>query len=138
MIVLLQIFEVFLFRSGRSRILHLPLTQVPVNPVSSLDLSSYPAPFTYNPMLGNTAFVLPHNDLISWRAALQIAAYLGQSANGTLSALSVYYSDQISQTDRTKYNLLVIGLPNQSQIVSEMNSSLPVPFSNGNNSAGDQ
>jgi len=112
---------------------HLPLVQVTVNPVSSLDLSSYPAPFTYNPMLGNTAFVLTHNDLVSWRAALQIAAYLGQSANGTLSALSVYYSDQIPQADRAKYNLLVIGLPSQSQIVSEMNSSLPIPFSNGNN-----
>ena len=112
---------------------HLPLTQVLINPVSNLDLSNYPAPFIYDSMLGNTAFVLSHNDLDSWSAALQIAAFLGQSANGTLTTLSVDYSDQVSNADRAKYNLLVIGLPSQSQIVSQMNSSLPVPFSSGDN-----
>ncbi len=114
--------------------LHLPLNQAQLlNPVSDLNLATYPAPFIYDPKLANTALVLPHNDLASWREALQIAAYLGQSANGTLSALSVYYGDQIPETDRAKYNLLVIGLPSQSQIISEMNSSLPVPFSSGDN-----
>lgn len=111
----------------------MPLAQASINPAATLDLSSYPAPFNYSPTLGNTAFVLSHNDLASWRAALQIAAYLSWNANGTLRALSVYYSDQISQADRGKYNLLVIGLPSQSQIVNEMNSSLPVPFSSGDN-----
>ena len=47
--------------------------------------------------------------------------------------MSVYYSDQVPQGDREKYNFLVIGLPSQSQIVSEMNSSLPVPFLSGDN-----
>ncbi len=112
---------------------HLPLTQVLLNPVSNLDLSNYPAPFIYDPMLGNTALVLSQNDLDSWRAALHIAAYLGQSANGTLTTLSVDYSDQVSNADRAKYNLLVIGLPSQSPIVSQMNSSLPIPFSSGDN-----
>ncbi len=112
---------------------HLPLTQVLLNPVSNLDLSNYPAPFIYDPMLSNTAFVLSPNDLNSWRAALHIAAYLGQSANGTLTAFSVDYSDQVPNADRAKYNLLVIGLPSQSHIVSQMNSSLPVPFSSGDN-----
>ena len=113
--------------------LHLPLIQATVNPVSSLDLSSYPAPFTYDPLLKNTAFVLPHNDLNAWRSALKIAAYLGQSTNGTLSALSVYYNDQIPAADKAKYNLFVIGLPSQSPLLKEMNSSLPVPFSSGDN-----
>jgi cellulose synthase operon protein B len=111
--------------------LHLPLVQATVNPVSTLDLSSYPAPFNYNSTLGNTAFVLSHNDLASWRAALIIAGYLGQRANATMSALSVYYSDQVSDADRQQNNLLVIGVPSQSPIIKEMNSSLPVPFSNG-------
>jgi hypothetical protein len=84
-------------------------------------------------LLKNTAFVLPHNDLNSWRSALKIAAYLGQSTNGTLSALSVFYSDQMTAADKAKYNLLVIGLPSQSPIVKEMNSALPVPFSGGDN-----
>jgi len=113
---------------------HLPLDQPSLaNPASIPGLSTYPAPFTYDPTLASTALVLPHNDLASWRAALQMAAFLGQNANGTLNAMSVFYSDQVSAANRANYNFLVIGLPSQLPMLDQMNASLPVPFTNGNN-----
>lgn len=115
--------------------LYLPLIPAPVNLVSNLDLAAYPAPFVYDPMLGSTAFVLAHNDLESWRLALQMAAFLGQSARGPLSALSVFYADEISEAEREQYNLLVVGSPSQLSIMDEMNSFLPAPFADGSDNA---
>ncbi|MBI1794933.1 MAG: cellulose biosynthesis cyclic di-GMP-binding regulatory protein BcsB [Chloroflexi bacterium] len=111
--------------------LHLPMNPSPINLATNQSLASYPAPFTYYPVLDNTAFVLPHEDVEAWRAALQIAAYLGLNANGPLSAPSVFYGDAIPVPERSKYNLLVIGQPSQLPIVGEMNSFLPAPFSDG-------
>ncbi len=111
--------------------LHLPLDLVPENPVSNTDLAAYPAPFTYDPTLSNTAVILPHDDLDSWRAAMQIAGYLGSQANGTLTELSVFYGDEVPDAQRTNHNFLVIGRPSQLPIVNTFNSSLPAPFSTG-------
>lgn len=113
--------------------LHLPLNPTPLNPVSNLSLANYPEPFVYDPVLGNTAFVLPQNNLTVWREAMQIAAYLGWSTNGPLFDLSVFYGDQVPAAERTTHNLIVIGQPNQMPIVNELNNSLPVPFSDGSN-----
>jgi len=108
--------------------LYLPLTLAPVNSIASLDLSAYPAPFIYDPVLGDTAFVLAHNDLESWRSALQIAAFLGQRARGPLSALTVFYGDEISEAEREHYNLLVVGRPSEMPVMDEINNFLPAPF----------
>jgi len=40
-------------------------------------------------------------------------------------------------TERAKYNLLVIGIPNQLAIVGDMNNNLPAPFANGGNNANE-
>jgi hypothetical protein len=108
--------------------LHLPLTPTQVSPLSMVDLSAYPAPFTYQPTLGATAFVLPHDDLDSWRSALRIASFLGDRTNGAVFTLSAFYGDELKDPDRAKYNLVVIGQPSKLPIVSEMNPSLPAPF----------
>ncbi len=119
--------------------LHLPLTQSTTNPALGLDLARLPAPFTFDPTLGGTAFVLAHNDLSSWRAAMHIAAYLGPRANGAVTTLSAYYADDLPEADRSKYNLVLVGVPSQLPIMSDLNAAMPVPFadSSGMPSGGD-
>lgn len=111
--------------------LHLPLELTVINPVSNLDLASYPDPFIYYPLLDNTAFVLLRNDLESWRAALKMAAFLGSNANSPVTTLSVYYGDDLPEAERSKYNLLIIGHPSQMPIMSDINKTLPIPFLDG-------
>lgn len=110
--------------------LHLPLTPSTTDPAASYDLSSFPSFFSYNPTLNDTAFVVSHNDLSSWRHALQLAVYLGRDAGGTLTTLSAFYADEFPEADRSNYNLLIIGHPSQLSIVSQINNKLPAPFLN--------
>jgi hypothetical protein len=86
-------------------------------------------------LLNDTAFVLERNDLAGWNAAVRIAAYIGNQANGSLTGLSAFYSDDMPETERSKYNLLVIGQPSQMPLVAQMNNSLPAPFSVGSDVA---
>lgn len=111
--------------------LHLPLDLAVIDPLASLSLASYPAPFIYYPLLDNTAFVLMQNDLDSWRAAATMASFLGSAANGPVTALNVFYADNLPDTERSKYNLLVIGRPSQLPIMGEINRNLPIPFLDG-------
>lgn len=108
--------------------LHLPLNPAQVAPLAQIDLSSYPAPFTNQPTLANTAFVLPHGDLQVWRSALRIASFLGDRSSGALFTFATFYGDELTEADRAAYNLVVLGQPSQLPLVAEMNSSLPAPF----------
>lgn len=115
--------------------LHLPLSATPISPVSAMDLSAYPAPFVYDPVLSSTAIVVPRDDLVSWRSAMQVAASLGSRTNSRLTELTVFYGDDIPNQERAKYNLLVIGRASQLPIVTEINKELPAPFASGSDIA---
>lgn len=108
--------------------LHLPLNQAQVAPLSQVDLSSYPAPFTNEPTLGNTAFVLPHDDLQVWRSALRIASFIGDRSNGALFTFATFYGDELKDPERSQYNLVVLGQPSKLPLVAELNPGLPAPF----------
>jgi cellulose synthase operon protein B len=108
--------------------LHLPLTPTQVDPLATVDLASYPAPFIYQPTLGSTAFVLPHDNLDAWRSAVLVAASLGDRANGPVYTFAAYYGDELKDPDRAKYNLIIIGQPSNLPLVNEMNANLPAPF----------
>ncbi len=117
-------------------LLHLPLTPTATSSVANFDLTQFPALFAYNPVLSDTAFVLPHNDLDSWREAEQLASYIGDNSNGTLAALSAFYADGLpAATARSNYNFLIVGHPSQLPVMSEISSSLPAPFSGTNDVA---
>jgi len=118
-------------------LIHLPLVSTALDPVVLQDLALYPTPFIYNSTLENTAFVLEHNDSVSWRSAMQIAALLGYWADGPLVQLSTFYGDAMPVTERSKYHLLLVGRPTQMPIVGEMNNDLPAPFSDSNDIASE-
>jgi hypothetical protein len=110
-------------------LLHLPLFPTAITPiVTQKDLGNYLPAFINNPLLSETAFILPGNNLESWRSAIQFAAYLGNEANGSITDLSVFYGDAVPEAERSKYNYLVIGRPSEMPILREMNTDLPAPF----------
>jgi len=117
--------------------LHLPQDVALVNPISTQDLASYPAPFVYDAQLSTTAFVFAHDDLGSWDSAVHIAEYLGFQASGSLTELSVFYGDNVPAADRAKDDLIIIGRPSQIPLVGEMNKSLPAPFAGNSDIAAD-
>ncbi|MGD8457120.1 MAG: cellulose biosynthesis cyclic di-GMP-binding regulatory protein BcsB [Anaerolineales bacterium] len=107
---------------------NMPLVDSTPDLFTKLDLASYPTPLITEPMLSNLAFVLPHDDLETWQSAAQMASFLGERARGTLTALKVFYGDEVPEAEREKYNFIVIGTANQLPIISEINRYLPVPF----------
>jgi len=111
--------------------LHLPLVQTVASPMANYDLISYPGPFAYDATLNTTAFVLQRDDIVSWRDAFHVASYLGDSSNGPVTTLSAFYADEIPETERSKYNFIVIGRPSQLPILNEINNLLPAPFDFG-------
>lgn len=108
--------------------LHLPLVQTMTESSQVLSLGEYPAPFIFDPSLSTTAFVLQRDDLESWRSALQVAAYLGERADGSLISLNTYYADAIPETARASLHFIVMGLAPQMPVMTELNEYLPAPF----------
>jgi len=108
--------------------LHLPLIPTPIETAQAFDLGDFPAPLTFDSSLRTTAFVLQRDNLESWRSALQIAAYLGDRSNGSISLLQAYYADEVPDSARSVLNLLVIGMAPEMPIVAELNEFLPAPF----------
>ncbi len=107
---------------------HLPLMTAVFNPTTQYDLVSYPSPFGFTPTLGNTAFVLPRDDIETWRQTFQIAKYLGDRANGSITTLAVFYDDAIPETERANYHFIMVGQPSKLSILKEINESLPAPI----------
>lgn len=114
---------------------HLPLTRAVVNPMSNYTLSAYPVPYINTPSLETTTFVLPRNDIETWRAAFDVAGYLGDRAGGSVILASAYYDDEIPSEARENSNFFIMGLPSNLQILKEINEFLPAPFVENSNIA---
>ncbi|RME88072.1 MAG: cellulose biosynthesis cyclic di-GMP-binding regulatory protein BcsB, partial [Anaerolineae bacterium] len=115
--------------------LHLTVAPAVGESLPKVSLASYPSPFDADPTLGSTAFVLPRERPEVWRAAAKIAAYVGDHANGAVTALRVFYGDAMPEEVRRDYHLLIIGRPSEMPIVREMNDALPAPFPEGSDIA---
>ena len=109
-------------------VLHLPLLLAPMDPISTFDLANFPSPFTFNPALSDTAFVLPRNDRDAWHSAVRIAQYLGDQGNAPVVTLKSFYGDELAEDERANYNFLILGRATQLPIVDELNDRLPAPF----------
>jgi len=114
--------------------LHLPLTSAPVTAYALQDLNSYPYPFVNDPNLSSTMFVLPPNDPNAWAAAGNLAYHLGRNSTGSILNLSTVFDGEL--TDATRSNdLIIVGLPSQLKIMSELKDSMPASFEEGSNIA---
>lgn len=116
-------------------LLHLPLVGAAAGDTAPQDLSFYPYPFINIPTLANTAFILSPANPNSWMVAAQIAAGLGRSSNGPLYDLNVAFDGEVPDEIRTNNDMIVIDLPQDSELITELENSLPAPFETGTNVA---
>jgi hypothetical protein len=97
------------------------------------NLSVYPYPFVNIPTLSNTAFILDSNNPASWAAASQIAFGLGDRVRGAVIDLTVAFDDAVPEETRGNYDLILVGLPSELTLISELKDTLPAPFEDGKN-----
>lgn len=113
--------------------LYLPLEQPAVDNTNLQSLSVYPYPFVNLPTLSSTAFILPKNDPAAWAVASQIAYGIGNKARGSIFDLAFAYDGAIPDDIRTNRDLIVVGLPADLPLLSEIKDALPAPFEAGKN-----
>lgn len=116
-------------------IIHLPLTPAAEGLTRSLSLNEYPLPFVNSPSLNTTAFVLSTDDLSGWQAAIAIAADMGARINGLFVNLAAAYSDDVPDELRQQRDLIVVGRPSSSALITELNEALPAPYAEGSDQA---
>ena len=114
-------------------VLHLPLVTATASSVGILDLNSYPYPFSGDPTIGNVAFVLPKQNLADWNVAAQIAFDLGRRASGAVYSPLAVFDGELTDSVRQNHDLIVIGVPKESQTIADLQSSLPASFEKGSN-----
>lgn len=111
--------------------LHLPMKPAIAEPRRTFNLSSYPLPFTLNPSLATTAFVVPQRAPAAWNAAALLAFHVGrQTRDAILQPLAVF-ADNVPTSVRESHHLLVIGRPSALPILLELGDVLPAPFDAG-------
>jgi len=111
--------------------LHLPMKPATTEPRRTFNLSSYPLPFTLDPSLATTAFVVPQRAPAAWNAAALLAFQMGrQTRDAILQPLAVF-ADNVPADVRESYDLLVIGRPGALPILVELGDALPAPFDAG-------
>ncbi|MBU0511539.1 MAG: cellulose biosynthesis cyclic di-GMP-binding regulatory protein BcsB, partial [Chloroflexi bacterium] len=114
---------------------HLPLNPVvdPSSPV--LNLNQYSEPFSLDPLLNTTAFVLAPGDPNGWLVALQIAADLGNQSGISLANLIAVFDGAIPDEVRQMRDLIIVGLPSTLPILTELADVLPASFEAGSDLA---
>lgn len=105
--------------------------QQPESVAASVTLSDSFAPFTSDPTLGTTAFILPRDDISAWRASMQIAGQLGAALDGDVVDLSAYFGDELAVDVLSLYNVLAIGRASAFPFLAEFGKALPVSFEKG-------
>jgi hypothetical protein len=108
--------------------LYLPLAPTEVNPADVPDLTAYPRPFMQLPELGSTAFILQRDNFESWRHAIKLAGNLGATSDGAIFTPAAFYADEVPDSARSVYNMLLVGIPSQLKLLGEINDKLPGPF----------
>ena len=116
-------------------LLHLPLEPATISSSDLQNLGNYPYPFINDPALASVAFILPQQNQSAWDVAVQIAFNLGRSAKNAPLDLALAYDGQIPEDVRRNHDLIIIGLPMELAIITELRNALPAPFEEGSNVA---
>lgn len=115
-------------------LLHLPLTQTTNTAFVLEDLRAYPYPFSNDPSLGSTTFVIPQQDFSSWLQAAKLVYDLGARIPGSVLAFNVAFDGQLKEELRTN-NFVLVGHPKDLTLLSETKDHMPAYFEAGSNVA---
>ena len=116
--------------------LHLPLTQTTTagSSLNLRDLNAYPSPFTNDPSLGTTTFILSQQDPYSWLMAGKIAFDLGTRVTNPVLGFRVAFDGQIPDDLKTS-NLILVGQPKNLGVLTELKGAMPAYYESGSNLA---
>jgi cellulose synthase operon protein B len=116
-------------------VLHLPLVTAPEAGYELKDLRDFPQPFTNNPNLTNTMFVVPSDDPHAWTTAGRLAYTLGDLAGGSLLGLEAAFGEDLASIQIPGRNLILVGKPSLLPAVSQLGDALPARFEPNSNEA---
>ncbi len=107
-------------------VLHLPLSDTPILPQRTADLSAFPAAFLQSD-LDNTTFILPENDPASWAVAARLAFALGaQSLSRHAPGVQIVPDAGAFTPEGGDY--IVVGQPGRAPAILAISGVLPAPF----------
>lgn len=109
-------------------IINIPVPPAQISKSLSVDLGFYPDIFLQTSDLSDVTFVLPQDNLTSWKVASQVALALGRIASPSLSTFDVVFGNDVPQETLKKQNLMIVGRASTLPILSELNDMLPAPF----------
>lgn len=116
-------------------VLHMPLQPAPVGLTTVQELSQYPYPFANEPTLSNLAFVIAKSDPAAWNDTAQIAFWLGRQASGSIIDFTLAYDGEINDQVRQNHDMIVVGLPTNLKLLTDISKSLPASFDPNSNVA---
>lgn len=111
--------------------LHLPVKPAISEPRRTLNLSSYPLPFTLRSSLDTTAFVVPRRAPVAWNAAVLLAFSMGRQTRDAILQPVAFFADDVPAEVRIARDLLIIGRPSTLPILADLDDVLPAPFDAG-------
>lgn len=111
--------------------LHLPLVEDTSTVETTLNLSSFPDNMALGETQGNLAFILPADDLESWKSASVVAFEMGDQLDDSLTQISVQFADALDEEALSEHNVLLFGKPSQLKLVYDLGEILPAPFEAG-------
>ena len=114
---------------------HLPISSTSYQIGNRLDLNNYPNIFLEGETLEDLAVIVAKDDFVSWESAFQIVNELGAISSLSMANLKVAYADEVPEEILTEKNLLVLGKASTLPIISDLNSFLPAPFTEGSDEA---
>lgn len=115
--------------------LHLPLAAAPESSYELKDLRDFPHPFTNDPSLTNTMFVVSEDDPQAWSTAGKIAYTLGDLAGGSLLSLDAAFGKDLAALQTPGRNLILVGKPSLLPAVSQLGDAMPARFEPNSNEA---
>lgn len=107
-------------------------------PALQKDLAFFPDLFLLRSDLGDTAFILSKSNPEGWKIAGDLAYDFGSTINPSIPNMIVSFSDDVEQSVRENYSLIVIGTASASPFLMEINDSLPAPFDPSTNTASER
>ncbi|NMC80400.1 MAG: cellulose biosynthesis cyclic di-GMP-binding regulatory protein BcsB [Chloroflexi bacterium] len=115
--------------------LHIPLIPATPDVIQQIGLGDYPDLFASNPTMATTTFVLAQNNPTALDAAVKLAYDIGKNTRGDLIELGATYSNPVPDNLLQSHNLLIVGIPSELPLISELGDALPAPFDPNSNNA---
>lgn len=116
-------------------LLHIPPAAPTEKRTVTPNFANYPRPLSNDPDLTSVAFLVSRSDPNALFTAVKIAEDFGRQTTSGIVNLSAYFGDKVPDEVKKGKNLILVGMPNNLPILTELSASLPAAFKPGSNIA---